>query len=74
LTQVNAGGWSWALGLDIQKILVRSNVPEAPTFPDAQWGDSLPKLLQPRIVQTVLTGETAGTKAPHYCVLEREPD
>ena len=74
MTQVNAGGRRWALGLDTQKILVRSTVGEAPTFPDAQWGDSLPKLLQPKIVQTVLTEEAADTKAPHCCVLEREPD
>jgi phospholipid/cholesterol/gamma-HCH transport system substrate-binding protein len=37
---------------DSQKILVRPQAPESPTFETARWSDSLPKLLQARIVQS----------------------
>ena len=40
------------LGLDTQRILTRSTTGEAPTFPDTQWSDSLPKLLQTKIIQS----------------------
>jgi len=40
------------LELDTQLIRVSSTVGAAPSFPDARWGDSLPKLFQARIVQS----------------------
>ncbi len=43
---------SAVLGLDTQRILTQSTVGEAPAFPDTQWSDSLPKLLQAKIIQS----------------------
>jgi phospholipid/cholesterol/gamma-HCH transport system substrate-binding protein len=40
------------LMFDSQKILVRPQAPESPTFETARWSDSLPKLVQARIVQS----------------------
>lgn len=40
-----------AIALDTQKILVESDRSEAPRFADAQWSDTIPKLMQARIVQ-----------------------
>ncbi|MFC5068072.1 ABC-type transport auxiliary lipoprotein family protein [Flaviflagellibacter deserti] len=39
------------LALDTQKILVQSNGGVAPAYPDAQWADNLPKLIQAKVVQ-----------------------
>jgi phospholipid/cholesterol/gamma-HCH transport system substrate-binding protein len=39
------------LGLDTQRILVSSAPGEPPAFADVQWSDSLPKLIQARIIQ-----------------------
>jgi phospholipid/cholesterol/gamma-HCH transport system substrate-binding protein len=36
---------------DTQKILVRPQAPESSTFESSRWADSLPKLIQARIVQ-----------------------
>ncbi len=41
------------LMLDTQKILVRPQAPESPTFADAKWADNLPKLIQAKIVQSL---------------------
>jgi phospholipid/cholesterol/gamma-HCH transport system substrate-binding protein len=38
--------------LDTQRILVRGNGGEAPSFDNAQWSDSVPKLFQERIIQS----------------------
>jgi phospholipid/cholesterol/gamma-HCH transport system substrate-binding protein len=40
------------LMLDTQKILVRPQKPESPSFDTAQWADSLPKLVQSKILQS----------------------
>ena len=37
---------------DTQKILIRPKAPEDPTFEAARWSDSLPKLIQSKIVQS----------------------
>ncbi len=37
---------------DTQKVLVRPSDHEDPAFEQARWSDSLPKLLQARIVQS----------------------
>jgi phospholipid/cholesterol/gamma-HCH transport system substrate-binding protein len=40
------------LMFDTQKILVRPSGAEGPTFSNAKWSDTLPKLLQARIIQS----------------------
>ena len=40
------------VAFETQKILVKSTIGEAPTFADAQWSDSIPKLFQARIIQS----------------------
>jgi len=40
------------LMFDTQKILVRPGKAESPSFDNAQWSDSLPKLLQAKIIQS----------------------
>ncbi len=40
------------LSLDTQKILARSSVGESPAFPNAQWSDNVPKLVQARTLQS----------------------
>ena len=37
---------------DSQKILVRPQAPDSPTFETARWSDSLPKLIQAKILQS----------------------
>jgi phospholipid/cholesterol/gamma-HCH transport system substrate-binding protein len=39
------------LALDTQRILVRSDGGETPSFADARWSDNLPKLVQAKIIQ-----------------------
>jgi phospholipid/cholesterol/gamma-HCH transport system substrate-binding protein len=48
---------SVVVALDTQKILVRSDAGEGPSAAEAQWADSIPKLVQARIVQSF---ENAG--------------
>ena len=63
------------LGLDTQRILTRSTVGDAPTFPDTQWSDSLPKLLQAKVIQSFenakfpRVGRTAEGFAADYQLL-----
>jgi phospholipid/cholesterol/gamma-HCH transport system substrate-binding protein len=38
--------------LDTRRILFKSGSDEAASFPDAQWADNLPKLIQSRLVQS----------------------
>lgn len=45
---------------DTQKILVRPNGSESPAFEQARWSDSLPKLLQARIVQSFENAKFLG--------------
>ncbi len=40
------------LGLDTQRILVSAAPGEPPAFADVQWSDSIPKLIQARIIQS----------------------
>jgi phospholipid/cholesterol/gamma-HCH transport system substrate-binding protein len=40
-----------AIALDTQKILIQSDRSETSSFADAQWSDTIPKLVQARIVQ-----------------------
>jgi phospholipid/cholesterol/gamma-HCH transport system substrate-binding protein len=40
------------LMLDTQKILVRPKAPDNPTFETARWSDSLPKLIQAKLLQS----------------------
>jgi phospholipid/cholesterol/gamma-HCH transport system substrate-binding protein len=47
------------LALDTQRILVRPSSKE-PSFADAQWSDSLPKLMQAKVIQSF---ENAGVTA-----------
>ncbi len=39
------------LALDTQRILVRSDGGETPTFAEARWSDNLPKLVQAKVIQ-----------------------
>jgi phospholipid/cholesterol/gamma-HCH transport system substrate-binding protein len=39
------------IALDTQRIVVESDSGEAPSFPDVQWSDNIPKLVQARILQ-----------------------
>lgn len=39
------------LALDTQRILVRADGGETPSFADARWSDNLPKLVQAKIIQ-----------------------
>jgi phospholipid/cholesterol/gamma-HCH transport system substrate-binding protein len=43
---------SVVVALDTQKILVQSEAGEGPSAAEAQWADSIPKLVQARIVQS----------------------
>lgn len=45
------------LMMDTQKILVRPNPPESPTFADAKWADNIPKLVQAKIIQSLDNSE-----------------
>jgi phospholipid/cholesterol/gamma-HCH transport system substrate-binding protein len=45
------------LGLETQKIVARSETGITPAYPDAQWSDSIAKLVQARLVQSF---ENAG--------------
>ena len=46
---------------DTQKVLVRPNAPDDPTFETARWSDSLPKLSRPRSSRP---SRTRNTSAP----------
>lgn len=46
---------------DTQKVLVRPSGGEDPSFENARWSDSLPKLLQARIVQSFENAKFLGT-------------
>jgi phospholipid/cholesterol/gamma-HCH transport system substrate-binding protein len=50
-TQLTVADPSAVLMLDTQKILVRPQPPNDPAFDNARWSDSVPKLVQARIVQ-----------------------
>jgi phospholipid/cholesterol/gamma-HCH transport system substrate-binding protein len=50
--QLSIGDPSAVLLLDTQKIVVRPQAPDNPSFENARWSDSLPKLIQARIVQS----------------------
>ena len=41
------------LMIDTQKILVRPQPPESPTFAEAKWADNLPRLLQAAVIQSL---------------------
>ena len=43
---------SAVLALESQRIVVQPNTAENPTFADARWSDSLPKLFQSKIIQS----------------------
>jgi len=43
---------SVVVALDTQKILIQSDAGEGPSAAEAQWSDSIPKLVQARIVQS----------------------
>jgi len=46
---------------DTQKILVRPSGAEGPTFANAKWSDTLPKLLHARIIQSFENADLART-------------
>jgi phospholipid/cholesterol/gamma-HCH transport system substrate-binding protein len=50
--QLSIGDPSAVLMLDTQKIVVRPQPPENPSFENVRWSDSLPKLVQARIMQS----------------------
>jgi phospholipid/cholesterol/gamma-HCH transport system substrate-binding protein len=51
-TQVAVPEPTAVLMFDTQKILVRPSGSEGPTFSNAKWSDTIPKLVQARIIQT----------------------
>jgi phospholipid/cholesterol/gamma-HCH transport system substrate-binding protein len=63
---------------DTQKVLVRPNVPDNPTFENARWSDSLPKLIQAKVVQafenakyfSAVSRPTDGANADYQLLIE----
>jgi phospholipid/cholesterol/gamma-HCH transport system substrate-binding protein len=51
------------LMFDTQKILVRPGGAEGPTFANARWSDTIPKLLQARIIQSFENANLLGSIA-----------
>jgi phospholipid/cholesterol/gamma-HCH transport system substrate-binding protein len=50
------------LALDTQRILVRPGSSKDPSFADAQWSDSLPKLLQAKVIQSFENANIAAAR------------
>jgi phospholipid/cholesterol/gamma-HCH transport system substrate-binding protein len=63
------------LALDTQRILVRPS-PKDPSFADAQWSDSLPKLLQAKVIQSLENADigaarpTEGLESTHQLLID----
>jgi phospholipid/cholesterol/gamma-HCH transport system substrate-binding protein len=53
-----------AIALDTQKILIQSDGSETASFPEAQWSDTIPKLVQARIVQGFENAGYMGVSRP----------
>ncbi len=52
------------IALDTQKILIQSDRGERPSFAEAQWSDTIPKLIQARIIQGFENAGYAGVSRP----------
>jgi phospholipid/cholesterol/gamma-HCH transport system substrate-binding protein len=63
---------------DTQKVLVRPDAPHDPTFETARWSDSLPKLIQAKVVQSfenakyfsAVSRPTDGANADYQLLIE----
>lgn len=53
-----------AIALDTQKILIQSDRSETSSFAEAQWSDTIPKLMQARIVQGFENAGYVGVSRP----------
>lgn len=51
-TQLTVADPTAVVALDTQRVLIVSKSGETSSFPDAQWSDSLPRLIQARLVQS----------------------
>ena len=65
------------VALDLQKMLVQSGTGDVPSYDDSQWSDSLPKLVQSRLVQTFenagfdrVGNDTQGLTADHELLVD----